>query len=154
MSPRPLLALLLAALGGCGGGGPATPPQAQAWTDAGYVTSGPYTLHYQAQALQDVDPAVARRYGLQPGPGRGLLTLVLNHQPGGTAVDAKFTVEVRTLTGDSRSVEWRRVDDAGAASRLAEFAVPRREWLLFEVTAAVTDGPRLTARFRRELFAD
>ena len=148
-----LVALLLATLAGCGGGGaPTTPPSAQAWTDDGYVASGSYTLSYQAQLLQALDPLVARRYDLQPQAGRGLLTLVLSQQPGARPVEARFSVEIRTLTGELRTVALRRVEAEGAVSQLAEFAVPRREWLVFHMAAAVPQGPRLEARFRREFF--
>lgn len=141
-------------LGGCGSSTPATPPPAQAWTDDGYITNGPYTLSYQAQALQDVNPEVANRYGLRPRTGRGLLTLVLNRQPGAVPVEATFSAEVRTLTGELREAPLRRVEDAGAVSLLAEFTTTRREWLVFRVTAEVPGGPRLETTFRREFFGD
>lgn len=138
----------------CGSSTPAAPPPAQAWTDEGYVTQGPYTLSYQAQPLQDLDPEIAKRYGLQPAPGRGLLTLVLNRQPNATPVEAKFTVEVRTLTGVLREAPLRRVEEAGAVSYLAEFAAPQRELLVFQVTAQLADGTQLKAAFKREMFAN
>ena len=148
-----LLPVLLA-LAGCGSSRPSAPPPAQAWTDDGYVTAGPYTLSYQAQALQDVNFEVARRYGLQPRPGHGLLTLVLNRQPGATPVEATYVAEIRTLTGEIRETTLRRVEEAGAVSMLAEFTTSRREWLVFKVAAEVPDGPRLEATFRREFFGD
>lgn len=138
----------------CGNSTPTTPPQAQAWTDEGYVTQGPYTLSYQAQPLQDVDPQIAKRYGLQPSAGRGLLTLVLNRQPNATPVEATFSVEVRSLTGVLREAPLRRVEEAGAVSYLAEFATPQREILVFHVTAQLNDGNHLEASFRREMFAN
>lgn len=144
----------LLALVGCGSSTPSAPPPAQAWTDDGYVTAGPYTLSYQAQALQDLNPEVARRYGLQPRAGHGLLTLVLNRQPGGAPVEATYSAEVRTLTGEIREATLRRVEEAGAVSMLAEFTTPRREWLVFKVAAEVPGGPRLEATFRREFFGD
>lgn len=152
----PFAALWLALLGlaACGSSTPSAPPPAQAWTDDGYVTQGPYTLSYQAQLLQDLDPAVARRYGLQPGAGGGLVTLVLNRQPGALPVEATFTLEVRTLTGELRETRLRRVEDAGTVSYLAEFPTTRREWLLFKVVAEPPTGPRLEAAFRREFFVD
>ncbi len=154
---RPLALLgLLGSLGltACGSSTPVAPPPAQAWTDEGYVTQGPYTLSYQAQPLQDLDPEIAKRYGLQPVPGRGLLTLVLNRQPNATPVEAKFAVEVRTLTGALREAPLRRVEEAGAVSYLAEFSAPQRELLVFQVTAQLADGTPMKASFRREIFAD
>jgi len=138
----------------CGNSTPTTPPQAQVWTDEGYVTQGPYTLSYQAQPLQDVDPQIAKRYGLQPSAGRGLLTLVLNRQPNATPVEATFSAEVRSLTGVLREAPLRRVEEAGAVSYLAEFATPQREILVFHVTAQLNDGAHLEASFRREMFAN
>ena len=147
---------LLAPLGlaACGNGTPSAPPPAQAWTDEGYVTQGPYTLSYQAQPLQDLDPQIAQRYGLQPAAGRGLLTLVVNRQPDAVPVEATFLVEVRSLTGALRDAPVRRVEEAGAVSYLAEFATPQRELLVFQVTAQVNDGTQLKASFRREMFAN
>lgn len=138
----------------CGSSTPEAPPAAQAWTDEGYVTQGPYTLIYQAQPLQDLDPQIAMRYGLQPAAGRGLLTLVLNQQPNATPVEATFSVEIRSLTGVLREAPLRRVEEAGAVSYLAEFATPQRELLVFHVTAQLTDGTQLKASFRREMFAN
>jgi len=138
----------------CSNSTPSAPPPAQAWTDEGYVTQGPYTLSYQAQPLQDLDPQIAKRYGLQPAAGRGLLTLVVNRQPNATPVDAKFSVEVRSLTGVLREAPLRRVEEAGAVSYLAEFATPQREILVFHVTAQLSDDLHLETSFRREMFAN
>jgi hypothetical protein len=106
------------------------------------------------EALQDVDPQIAKRYGLQPSAGRGLLTLVLNRQPNATPVEATFSAEVRSLTGVLREAPLRRVEEAGAVSYLAEFATPQREILVFHVTAQLNDGAHLEASFRREMFAN
>ncbi|MEY4376431.1 MAG: hypothetical protein RJB26_981 [Pseudomonadota bacterium] len=151
---KPLMATCVLWLAACGSGTPPAPPPAQAWTDDGYVVAGPYTLSYQAQPLQDLNAEVAKRYGLQPRAGRGLLTIVLNRAPAGAPVEATLAVEVRTLTGELREANLRRVEDAGAVSYLAEFAAPRREWLVFQVAADVKGGPHLQATFRREFFAD
>ncbi len=142
------------ALAACGSSQPPAPPPAQAWTDDGYVTQGPYTLSYQAQPLQALDPAVAQRYGLQPRAGAGLVTIVLNRQPDGAPVAAALTLEVRTLTGELREAPLRRVEDGDTVSHLAEFPTAQREWLVFKVAAEVPGGPRLEAAFRREFFAD
>lgn len=147
-------AVLSLLLGGCGSSAPSAPPPAQTWTDDGYVTAGPYVLNYQAQRLLDVDAAVVRRYGLHAAPNRGLVTLVLNRQPGAIPVEATLSVAVRTLTGELRETSLRRVEDAGAVSYLAEFPLSGREWLVFHVAAQVPDGPQLEADFRREFFAD
>lgn len=144
----------LLALAACGSSTPSAPPPAQAWTDDGYVAQGPYTLSYQAQPLRDLNPAVAQRYGLQPRPGRGLVTLVVNQQPAATPVDATLTLEVRTLTGELREAPLHRLEEGGSVSYLAEFPTSQREWLVFQVTAAIPQGPVLKAAFRREFFAD
>jgi Domain of unknown function (DUF4426) len=141
-------------LAACGNSTPTAPPPAQVWTDEGYVTQGPYTLSYQAQPLQDLDPQIAQRYGLQPAAGRGLLTLVVNRQPDATPVEATVSVEVRSLTGVLRDAPLRRVEEANAVSYLAEFATPQRELLVFQVTAQLNDGTQLKASFRREMFAN
>jgi hypothetical protein len=141
-------------LAACGNSTPSAPPPAQVWTDEGYVAQGPYTLSYQAQPLQDLDPQIAQRYGLKPAAGRGLLTLVVNRQPDATPVEATVSVEVRSLTGVLRDAPLRRVEEAGTVSYLAEFATSQREFLVFQVTAQLKDGTQLKASFRREMFAN
>jgi hypothetical protein len=155
---RPLLFLAMLALVGCGGGVPSSPPPAQIWTDAGYVSQGPYLLSYSAQPVRDLEPAIARRYGLSGGADQVVVTATLTREPGAHAVPAAITVSARTLSGVPREVVPRPLDQRTATTWLGELQVGHRELLVFEITAEPVETPasstRLNASFQREFFTE
>lgn len=152
------LAALLAAslLAACGGGGPDRAPPAREWTDPGEVTRGAWTVYYNAFPSTDMEMDIARAYAVAPRTGRAIVTvsLVRGGDPK-AAADANVEIAARTLLGQARAVETRRIARDGIVSWLGELDAGKRETLLFTVTARVPgQSDPVVAEFRREFAAD
>jgi hypothetical protein len=143
---------LLGALGGCGGAGEERTPPARAWTDPGETTAGEWTLYYNAYASADLDPAMAKAYGVVSRPRAALVSVSLTR--GGdprAAADASVEIAARTLIGQAREVKTRRIARDGVVSWLGELDAGDREQLVFTVRANVPGASApLVAEFRRE----
>jgi hypothetical protein len=149
----PLVGML--ALGACGGGG-APPPPAREWTDPGQVVAGEWALYYNAFRTADLDPAMAKAYDLQPRARGAVVTVSLTK--GGDprpAAEADVKIEARTLLGQARPVNTRRIERDGVVSWLGELEAGDRETLVFAVKAGVPGAAApLAAEFRREFHGD
>lgn len=147
-----IAAALLVVVAGCGGASEQRPPPARAWTDPGEKTVGAWTLYYNAYPSADLEPAMAQAYGIAPR-ARGALVSVSLTRAGDPRAAADATVEIaaRTLLGQARKVETRRIERDGVVSWLGELDAGEREQLVFTVRASVpgTSAP-LVAEFRRE----
>ena len=143
---------MIAALAGCGGASEERAPPARAWTDPGEITVGEWTMYYNAYPSADLEPAMARAYGITPR-ARGALVSVSLTRAGDprAAADASVEIAARSLIGQTRKVETRRVARDGVVSWLGELDVGEREQLVFTVRATPPGaGTPLVAEFRRE----
>jgi hypothetical protein len=98
-----------------------------------------------------LDPDIPAPFDLRRARG-GVVTVSLtrNGDPR-AAADAEVEVEARTLLGQARRVQLRRVARDGVVSWLGEFDAGAREQLVFSVRARVPDAAApLVAEFRRE----
>ncbi len=152
-SPAVVVALAFAAaLAGCGGASEERAPPARAWTDPGEKTVGAWTLYYNAYPAADLEPAMAQAYGITPR-ARGALVSVSLTRAGDprAATDANVEIAARSLIGQAREVQTRRVEREGVVSWLGELDVGEREQLVFTVRASVPDAAApIVAEFRRE----
>lgn len=146
---------LAVGLAGCGGGGGnETAPPAREWHDPGQARQGEWTLYWNAYPTADLDPQMATAYGVERRPRGALVTvsLVRDLDPR-AAANAEVEIAARTLLGQPRTVQTRRVERDGVVSWLGQLDVQDRELLVFTVSARVPGQTTpLVGEFRREFY--
>ena len=148
---------LLAALSlvaGCGGNdGTPAPIEARSFEDPGFVRSGRFEMRYGLLLAGDLNPSVAKAYGIDRKPGRVVLNVsILEASPGSTPapVEADVRGNYRTLTGEARPLEFRAVLEQESVSYVAELGVRNLEAVIIEIESLPVDGgPALRARLTR-----
>lgn len=117
-------------------------------------TAGDYTVHYNAIPTTALGADIARGYGITRSGGRGLINIaVLRQRAGetsGSAVTAKVSAAVRSLTGQRSDIELREIRDADAIYYIGDFRIRGEELLRFEVEVTPDGGAQaIPVRFEQ-----
>lgn len=130
---------------------PAIAQQAQEFED--------YTIHYNALNSSLITPEVAKAYGIRRSDSRALINISVMKNGADqsvTAVNAKVTASGRNLTGQTRNIDMREIDDGdGAIYYIGELSVRNME--TFDFTVLVTpDGQHepFSVRFRQQFYTE
>jgi len=120
---------------------------------------GDYSVHYNAMSSSMLTPEVAKAYGIRRSDSRALVNISVlkktdTQMP--QAVKATVTATGRNLTGQTRTVEIREIDeDDGAIYYIGELSVRNME--TFDFTVLVTpegnDRP-YTVKFRQQFYTE
>ena len=120
---------------------------------------GDYTVHYNAMSSSMLTPEVAKAYGIRRSDSRALVNISVlkktdTQMP--QAVKATVTATGRNLTGQTRTVEIREIEEGdGAIYYLGELSVRNME--TFDFTVLVTpegnDRP-YTVKFRQQFYTE
>jgi hypothetical protein len=120
---------------------------------------GDYMIHYNAINSSMLTPDVARAYGIRRSDSRALINISVLKDTGDkspVAVKAKVTASGRNLTGQTRTVEMREIDEAdGAIYYLGELSVRNME--TFDFTVLVTpegNGTPYEVKFRQQFYTE
>ena len=130
---------------------PAIAQQAQEFDD--------YIVHYNALSSSLITPEVAKAYGIRRSDSRALINIsVLKNAEGktATAVKAKVTTSGRNLTGQTRNVDMREIDDDdGAIYYIGELSVRNMETFDFTVVVLVEDQNKpFNVKFRQQFYTE
>jgi hypothetical protein len=138
-----LLAVMLSAT--------ATAQQAQQFED--------YTIHYNALNSSLISPAVAKVYGIRRSDSRALINISVlknseNQLP--TAVKATVTASGRNLTGQTRKIEMREIDEGDDAIYfIGELSVRNMETFDFTVMVTPEGQSRpFNVKFRQQFYTE
>ena len=115
------------------------------------ITQGGYTLRSSTVSSSNVDPATAQRHGIEPSPNRGLLNVVVSRKrgKGSQTVHADVHASVSGLTGKSREVPMKEVEENGFVSYMGSYEFAPREVLDYRVTARPGGrDPKLELKYR------
>ena len=130
---------------------PAIAQQAQEFED--------YIVHYNALSSSLITPEVAKAYGIRRSDSRALINIsVLKNTEGqpATAVKASVTTSARNLTGQTRIVEMREINDGdGAVYYIGELSVRNME--MFDFTVLVTpegQNKPFNVQFRQQFYTE
>jgi len=145
---RPLkLLILLAALTSL----PAIAQQAQEFGD--------YIVHYNALSSSLITPEVAKAYDIRRSDSRALINISVlknTEKQLATAVKAKVTTSGRNLTGQTRDVEMREINDGdGAIYYIGELPVRNMETFDFTVVVLVEGQSKpFNVKFRQQFYTE
>ena len=117
-----------------------------------------YTIHHNAMTTDNLSPQVAKAYNIQRSKSRGLLNVsVIKEQPGttGTPVKARVSATATNLSGQSRTIEMREVQDGDAIYYLADFRVTNEETLDFSLEVQPDGASKnYRASLRQQFFTE
>ena len=120
---------------------------------------GDYVVHYNALSSSLITPEVAKAYGIRRSDSRALINISVLKSAGeqaATAVKAAVTTSGRNLTGQTRNVEMREVDDGdGAIYYIGELSVRNMETFDFTVVV-IPEGQSkpLNVKFRQQFYTE
>jgi hypothetical protein len=118
-----------------------------------------YTVHYNALNSSLISPDVAKVYGIRRSDSRALINISVlknteNQLP--TAVKAKVTASGRNLTGQTRKIEMREVNEGDdAIYYIGELSVSNME--TFDFTMLVTpegQNKPFNVKFRQQFYTE
>lgn len=120
---------------------------------------GDYMIHYNAMRSSILTPEVAGAYGIRRSDSRALINISVlkeGEDQISNAVKATVTATGRNLTGQTRKVEMREIDEGdGAIYYIGELSVRNME--TFDFTVLVTpeghDKP-YTVKFRQQFYTE
>ena len=120
---------------------------------------GDYVVHYNALSSSLLTPEVAKAYGIRRSDSRALINISVLKNTGeqaATAVKAVVSTSGRNLTGQTRNVEMREIDDGdGAIYYIGELSVRNME--TFDFTAVVIpegQSKPLNVKFRQQFYTE
>lgn len=120
---------------------------------------GDYMIHYNALRSSMLTPEVARAYGIRRSDSRALINISVlksNDDQTSSAVKAKVTATGRNLTGQTRKVDMREIDEGdGAIYYIGELSVRNME--TFDFTVLVTpegNGTPYEVKFRQQFYTE
>jgi len=120
---------------------------------------GDYTVHYNALSSSLITPEVAKAYGIRRSDSRALINISIlksaKDQPT-TAVQAKVTASGRNLTGQTRNVDMREINDGDdAIYYIGELSVRNMETFDFTVVVLPEgqDKP-FNVKFRQQFYTE
>lgn len=120
---------------------------------------GDFTVHYNAMRSSMISPEIAKVYGIRRSDSRGLINIsVLKNAADNstTAVKAKITASGRNLTGQTRNIEMREINEGeGAIYYLGELSVRNMETFDFTIVVLPEgqDKP-FNVKFRQQFYTE
>jgi len=118
-----------------------------------------YIVHYNALNSSLIAPAVAKAYGIRRSNSRALINISVLKKTGDqstTAVAATVMASGRNLTGQTRNVEMREINEGdGAIYYIGELSVRNME--TFDFTVLVTpegQGKPFNVKFRQQFYTE
>ena len=120
---------------------------------------GDYTVHYNALNSSMITPEVAKTYGIRRSDSRALINIsVLKNakNQSTTSVKAVVTASGRNLTGQTRDIDMREINEGDdAIYYIGELSVRNMETFDFTVmvTPAGQDKP-FKVRFRQQFYTE
>ncbi len=120
---------------------------------------GDYIIHYNALSSSLITPEVAKAYGIKRSDSRALINIAVLKNAGdqmASAVKAKVTTSGRNLTGQTRNVDMREIDDGdGAIYYIGELSVRNMETFDFTVMVLVEGQNKpFKVKFRQQFYTE
>lgn len=119
------------------------------------VRRGDLTLRSSTVSSDRIDPATAKRHGIEPSARTAVLNVVLLRGSARETVPAEVSAIARSLAGVRQEIGMREVRENGRVSYLGTYDVLPREVIDLEVKAKPLQAarPTLVLRWRERMWA-
>jgi hypothetical protein len=105
---------------------------------------GEYEVHYMGLSSNFLTPEIAKLYDIPRSRALGFLNIsVLQHtsqEEMPTALDAKLTGSIRNLIGQSRDLEFRRIQEGKAIYYISTFRFDDGDMYSFDINVIPSDA--------------
>ena len=122
-------------------------------------TFGDFEVHYSAFNSSMLTAEIAKTYGIQRSDSRALINITvlkLNDDGTTSAITAKVSATGRNLTGQTREIDMREINENNEAIYyIGELSVRNQE--MFDFTVLATPQGRekpLTIKFRQQFYSE
>jgi len=150
------LGLLL--LGACSGSDIDRKPQTARPSESTSADFGDVVVHYNAIRTDQLQPEIARVYGIERSANRVLVNVaMLTKSADGTTqpADGTVTATARNLNGQLKDLQMRRIQEGPSIYFIGEVAISNEEILVFDIDADPSGtASRHKVQFKREFFVD
>ncbi|KII77595.1 DUF4426 domain-containing protein [Vibrio renipiscarius] len=121
-----------------------------------FVTIKDVEAHYSAFNSTFLTPQVARSYQLKRSGYSAILNLSLldRSQLGKPAISAIITGTAKNLIGQTRELNFRKVEEADAIYYLAEFAISEEENIRFNIDIDAGNKGKGTLKFTQKFYVE
>ncbi len=117
-----------------------------------------YLVHFNALSSQNLQPQMAKQYGIERSSKNGLLTIVVQKHSGDgndTPVNASISGKAVSLTGLETPLRMREIREGGDISYIGEFAVKGPDTYRFTVSIKPEGAARgYTLKFEQNYAAN
>jgi hypothetical protein len=118
-----------------------------------------YTVHYNALNTSLITPEIAKAYGIRRSGSRALINISVLKKTGHqstAAGKAVVTASGRNLTGQTRNIEMREINDGdGAIYYIGELSVRNMETFDFTVLVTPTGQHKpFSIKFRKQFYTE
>lgn len=151
----PILLAMIFSVSACGGpSGSADVPAAQPAGSTNQVI-GDHVVHFSAQSTDQLSAEIAAAYDIVRSKNRAMLNVSIVKADGSGGVSGDVSVKTVNLTGQSKSVTLRKVEDGSAIYYIGVTPVANQETLIFEITVQPegTSTPHVV-RFQRQFYTN
>jgi hypothetical protein len=118
---------------------------------------GDYIIHYNTVTTDNLQPQIAKLYGITRSNNRALLTvLVLKKAADMTkkSVKAQIQVNAVNLSNQMKLLSMREITEDGAIYYIGEFPISNEETLNFDITMTIDGDVSHSVAFRKQFFTD
>jgi len=120
---------------------------------------GHYVVHYNTINSDQIEPQVAKSYGIKRSANRALVTItVIDTSQGasGTPINASVTVEAVNLTGQRRDIDIREIiEPEEAVYYIGELPIHNLETYSFSASVKVPDENKpFELKFRQQFYTE
>lgn len=116
------------------------------------ITSGALDIHYIVFNSSFLQPDIAKASGLE----RSKNVAVLNVSPlrDGKGEKSTVTGQMLNLMSQSKTLQFREIDEGDAVYYIAQFPIDGRELLKFDIQLVDSEGTSHSLKFNQEVFPD
>lgn len=119
-------------------------------------TFGNYVVHYSAISTTQLQPAIAKQYGIERSSNKGLLNISVEQKSETShTIVADITADAGDLTGHNKPIRMRETSENGDIDYLGEFDIDSAGTYVFTVKVSPAGQAKpFVVKFTQDLVVD